>query len=55
MALPADVWILELWCTFPLQDPNADGAFVKASSVQLRDRMRVSDEEPMRQACWEVG
>ncbi len=36
-----------------MQDPKS-GDFVKASSVQLRDRMRVSDEEAMRKACYEV-
>jgi hypothetical protein len=37
-----------------LQDPKAGGEFVKASSVVLRDKMRVSDDEETRKACWEV-
>lgn len=36
-----------------IQDPKS-GDFVKASSVQLRGRMRVSDEEAVRKACFEV-
>ncbi|KAL6764974.1 oligoendopeptidase [Haematococcus lacustris] len=35
------------------KDPEAEGAFVKASSVVLRDKMRVSDAEATRKACWE--
>lgn len=34
-------------------DPAAGGAFVKASSVQLRTNMRVSDQEPLRAACYQ--
>jgi hypothetical protein len=37
------------------QDPQAGGEFVKASSVVLRDKMRVSDDEATRKACWEVS
>lgn len=32
----------------------ATGEFVKASSVQLRNTMRVSDDEATRKACYEV-
>eukprot|EP00197_Chlamydomonas_leiostraca_P012787 CAMPEP_0202859018 /NCGR_PEP_ID=MMETSP1391-20130828/1317_1 /ASSEMBLY_ACC=CAM_ASM_000867 /TAXON_ID=1034604 /ORGANISM="Chlamydomonas leiostraca, Strain SAG 11-49" /LENGTH=626 /DNA_ID=CAMNT_0049538015 /DNA_START=77 /DNA_END=1957 /DNA_ORIENTATION=- len=35
------------------KDPAAGGAFKKASSVQLRDLMRVSDDEATRRACYE--
>lgn len=35
------------------KDPSAGGAFVKASSVKLRDIMRTSDDEAKRKACWE--
>lgn len=34
-------------------DP-AKGAFTAASSVQLRNTMRVSDDEATRKACYEV-
>lgn len=34
-------------------DP-ASGEFRKASSVQLRNTMRVSDDEATRKACYEV-
>lgn len=34
------------------KDP-VDGAFKPASSVQLRDTMRISDDEPTRKACYE--
>jgi hypothetical protein len=37
-----------------VQDPKAGDEFVKASSVVLRDKMRVSDDEETRKACWEV-
>ncbi|KAF5828250.1 oligoendopeptidase [Dunaliella salina] len=35
------------------KEPKDGGNFVKASSVQLRDRMRVSDDEALRKACYE--
>lgn len=34
-------------------DPQAGGEFKKASSVQLRNTMRVSDDEATRKACYE--
>lgn len=39
--------------TLGYTDP-ATGAFVKASSVSIRNTMRVSDDEATRKACFEV-